>query len=193
MNTPARSSSAPGSQSPTSVSQRRGFLAKALALLVGGAALAVPAVASVVSFLNPLRQKSQAGKFLRLATLEALPEDGMPRKFPVVMDRTDAWNHFPNEPVGAVFLRRTKSGLEAYQVICPHAGCYVGYDEAKKQFYCPCHRGFFALDGKRIATSEPSPSPRDLDALEVELRNKNEVWVKYQTFRTGTPQKAAEA
>jgi Rieske Fe-S protein len=145
----------------------------------------------VVSLLNPLRQKSQAGKFLRLAALETLPDDGTPRQFPVVMDRTDAWNRFPNEPVGAVFLRRIKQRVLAFQVICPHAGCYVGYDEAKRQFYCPCHQARFALDGKR--DSDKCPSPRDLDTLEVELRGGNEVWVKYQTFRTGTPQKVAQA
>jgi nitrite reductase/ring-hydroxylating ferredoxin subunit len=162
-----------------------------LAVLMGAVALAVPAAAGVVSFLNPLRQKSAAGKFLRLATLETLPEDGTPRKFPVVMDRTDAWNHFASEPVGAVFLRRTDKGVEALQVVCPHAGCYISYDEQNKKLYCPCHQASFALDGKR--TDAQSNSPRDLDTLEVELRNDHEVWVKYETFRTGTPQKVAEA
>jgi len=179
-------------QAPSGLSQRRGFLAKALAIVMGGAGLAVPAVAGIVSFLNPLGQKSQAGRFLRLTTLQTLPEDGTPRKFPVVMDRADAWNRFPSEPVGAVFVSRTKEGgLQALQVICPHAGCYIAYNEEKRQFYCPCHGANFALDGKRADAR--SESPRDLDTLEVELRNTSEVWVKYQTFRTGTPDKVAEA
>ncbi len=191
MNSPAKSPCCSGCEKTDGVQQRRGFFAKALAVVMGGAALAIPAAAGAVSFLNPLRQKGSAGKLLRLANLETLPEDGTPRKFPVVMDRTDAWSHFANEPVGAVFLRRTKDGVEALQVICPHAGCYVGFDEANKRFYCPCHQASFDLDGKRL--DEKSPSPRDLDMLEVELRNKNEVWVKYETFRTGTPQKVADA
>lgn len=174
---------------------RRGFLAAAIALVAGGVACAVPALAGLVTFLNPLRQKGQAGQFLRLASLETLPEDGTPRKFPVILDRTDAWNRFPQQPVGAVFLRRVKQGgkegIAAIHVVCPHAGCFIAYDSSRKQFVCPCHNGHFDLSGKRLDAH--SPSPRDLDTLEVEIRNQTEVWVKFQNFRTGTPQKVAEA
>ena len=31
-----------------------------------------------------------------------------------------------------------------------------------------------------------------MDTLEVEIRNKNEVWVKFQTFRIGTAKKVAQ-
>jgi len=178
-----------GSKSPAP--QRRGFLAGAIAVGTGGIAVAVPALASLVSALNPLRQKAQAGQFLRLASLEAIPADGTPRKFPVSLDRTDAWNRFPNEPVGAVFLRRVKDTVEAIHVVCPHAGCFIVYDTSKNTYCCPCHNGNFDLTGKRLDAN--SPSPRDLDTLEVEIRNGTEVWVKFQNFRTGTPQKVAEA
>ncbi|MEN6496538.1 MAG: Rieske 2Fe-2S domain-containing protein [Thermoguttaceae bacterium] len=184
------------SGSKATAPRRRGFLAGAVALVTGGVACAVPAFAGLVSFLNPLRQKAQAGQFLRLASLETLPDDGTPRKFPVILDRTDAWNRFPNEPVGAVFLRRVPSKdkkvtVEAIHVVCPHAGCFIVYDATKNNFACPCHNGSFDLGGKRLDAS--SPSPRDLDTLEVELRNGTEVWVKFQNFRTGIPQKVAEA
>jgi len=173
---------------------RRGFLAKAIAAVTGILALGVPALAGIVAALNPLRQKSQAGQFLCLTTLESLPEDGTPRKFPVILDRTDAWNRFPNEPVGAVFLRRVKDKgnqekIEAIHVVCPHAGCFIVYESGK--FFCPCHNGNFDLSGKRLDAN--SPSPRDLDTLEAEVRNETEVWVKFQNFRTGIPQKVAEA
>jgi menaquinol-cytochrome c reductase iron-sulfur subunit len=179
------------SKTPDSSPRRRGFLAGAVALATGGVACAVPALAGLVSALNPLRQKSQAGVFLRLASLETLPEDGTPRKFPVVLDRTDAWNRFPKEPVGAVFLRRVKDKVEAIHVVCPHAGCFIVYDAAKNTYFCPCHNGNFDLTGKRLDSN--SPSPRDLDTLEVEIRDGTEVWVKFQNFQTGIPQKVAEA
>jgi len=171
---------------------RRGFLGNATAVLLGALGLAVPAVAGIVTALNPLRQKSQAGQSIRLATLDVLPEDGTPRKFPVVADRTDAWNRFPNEPVGAVFLRRTGAKqVEAIHVVCPHAGCFVDYVAKEDEFLCPCHMAHFDLTGKR--KDENSPSPRDLDTLEVEIRGDSEVWVKFQNFRTGTPDKVVEA
>jgi menaquinol-cytochrome c reductase iron-sulfur subunit len=172
------------------LSQRRGFLAKMTAVLAGGVALLTPAALGIVSFLNPLRQKSQAGGFFKLAGLDTLPEDGTPRKFAVIADRTDAWNVFPSEPVGAVYLRRTgKNQVEAFQVICPHAGCSILYEATKHggKFYCPCHGANFDLSGKRLEAN--SSSPRDMDSLEVEIRENNEVWVKFQKFTSGTASK----
>lgn len=194
MKTPSEAS-ASGVLSPESAVQgRRGFLARAAAVLLGAAACLVPAAAGVVALLNPLRQKREAGRLVRLASLATVPEDGTPRKFPVIMDRTDAWSRFPNEPVGAVFVRRVaEGGVEAVQVVCPHAGCFVDYDAAQKIFACPCHNATFDLAGKRL--QETSPSPRDLDSLEVDPQKlqRGEVWVKFESFRTGIPQKVSEA
>jgi menaquinol-cytochrome c reductase iron-sulfur subunit len=172
---------------------RRGFFEQAAAVLLGCVAFVVPAVTGLLAFLNPLRQKSQGGQFMRLTTLDSLPEDGTPRKIPVVADRTDAWNRFPAEPIGAVFLRRVGGEVKALQVICPHAGCSIGIQSAAEgpAFLCPCHIAHFDIDGKR--TDATSPSPRDMDSLDVEVRNTNEVWVKFQTFRLGTPSKIAQA
>ena len=172
---------------------RRGFLA----VLLGLAALTPPLLIGIFSYLNPLRQKGQAGRFFRIATLDTLPEDGTPRKFPVITDRKDAWTIFPNEPIGSVFLRKTEDAaaktevIQALCVICPHAGCFIGYDEKNNEFLCPCHTAHFDLSGRR--TDAQSQSPRDMDVLdEVEIRNGNEIWVKFQNFRTGSSQKVAK-
>jgi len=180
------------SQPPPNGENRRGFFGRVIALCCGALALLVPATAGVVAFLNPLRQKSRSGQFMRLASLDVLPEDGTPQKAPVIADRTDAWNRFPDEPIGAVFLRRVGDGVEALQVICPHAGCSIGFESTPQggKFFCPCHAANFDLEGKR--TDPTSPSPRDMDTLEVEIRNKNEVWVKFQTFGLGTAKKVAQ-
>lgn len=169
---------------------RRCFLGQAAAVVCGAAAIAVPATVGAAAFLNPLRQKSQGGEFLRLASLDAVPADGTPVQVPVAADRVDAWNRFPNQAIGAVFLRRTDKGVEALQVLCPHAGCSINYDAPAKKFFCPCHAASFDLNGAR--TDAVSPSPRDMDSLEVEIR-KHEVWVKFQTFGVGTATKKALA
>ena len=161
-------------------------------MLCGGVALLVPAAVGVATFLNPFRQKAQSGQFMRLASLDVLPDDGTPRKVPVIADRTDAWNTYPAEPIGAVFLRRTGGQVTALQVICPHAGCSINFEgsAASGKFFCPCHAASFDLAGKRIDPT--SPSPRDMDTLDVEIRNKNEVWVQFQTFGVGTAKKVAQ-
>jgi menaquinol-cytochrome c reductase iron-sulfur subunit len=171
---------------------RRSFLEKAVAVICGGGALLVPALVGVVSFLNPLRQKSQSGQFMRLASLDMLPEGGAPQKVSVVADRTDAWSTYPAEPIGAVYLSRKGNEVAALQVICPHAGCSINFESTPKggKFFCPCHSANFDLAGKR--TDATSPSPRDMDSLEVEIRNQNEVWVKFQTFGVGSANKVAQ-
>jgi menaquinol-cytochrome c reductase iron-sulfur subunit len=163
--------------------QRRGFLKAAAALVVGGVASLLPFLAGLCAFLDPLRHKSGGGRFVRVASLSALPEDGSPRRFSIIADREDAWNKFPQVPIGAVYLRRAGRLVHALNVTCPHAGCPVEYQSEGGSFLCPCHDSKFRLDG-RLADPR-SPSPRGMDALLVEVRNDTEVWVKFQNFEPG--------
>ena len=88
---------------------------------------------------------------------------------------------------------------ELRALICPHAGCTIELKDVPDEktgskapgYACPCHKAYFDLTGKRLQAA--SPSPRDLDQLEVEVRNGNEVWVKFQNYKLGTPDKVAVA
>jgi Rieske Fe-S protein len=192
----ARMNESPGpNPAPASGAPRRGFVKALFAAVLGGVAVLGPALAGLFVFLDPLRRSRGTSRAVRVASLEALPEDGVPRRFPVIASRTDAWNKFPRVPVGAVYLRRTGSKeVVAFNVICPHAGCLVDFNDEEKNFLCPCHNSAFALDGRRA--NENSPSPRDLDTLKVEFRKApkgTDVWVHFQNFRTGVAQKIPEA
>jgi nitrite reductase/ring-hydroxylating ferredoxin subunit len=170
---------------------RRGFLAKCLAIGFGAAALAVPTFSALAAFFNPWRQKSAAGQWIRAASLAALPE-GKPQRCPIIADRTDAWNSYPAEPIGAVFLCRDKDNkVVALQSICPHNGGCVSFDAEKGCFWCPSHGAMFAVDGRRL--DEKSVSPRDLDVLDVEVRDGNEVWVKFERFQDGIATKVVKS
>jgi len=120
----------------------------------------------------------------------------------VITDRTDAWSRFPAEPIGSVFLRRAaENEVEAFQAKCPHAGCTIQYQAAKAseesksdeplgKFFCPCHAAAFGLAGERL--DEVSASPRDMDSLEVDIRD-GEVWVTFQNFKMGSSAKEPTA
>jgi menaquinol-cytochrome c reductase iron-sulfur subunit len=167
---------------------RRNFLSKFAAITIGSLIAAVPPVAGLLVFFDPLRRKGDSGSTVLVASLDALPENGSPRKFPVVATRVDAWNRSPNVPIGAVYLQRTSGGgVRAFNVTCPHAGCFVDFRPAHNEYYCPCHNSSFALDGKVL--DPRSPSPRGLDELRAEVRNGGEVWVTFQNFRTGVKEK----
>jgi menaquinol-cytochrome c reductase iron-sulfur subunit len=173
---------------PTSV--RRGFLTQTGAIVLGGVAVLVPALSGLAVFLDPLGRRSKASKFIRVATLDSLPDDGVPRQFPVITEHIDAWNR-SLEPIGAVYVRRNKGEATAqcWTATCPHAGCFVNYDGATNTFKCPCHNSTFQADGQMI---EPSPSPRAMDTLECKIQG-DEVLVKFQSFYTGTSDKVAKA
>ena len=173
---------------------RRGFLTQLLALALSGLVAVLPFTAGLIVFFDPLRARKRgdaasdgdAFKGYKVARLDALPDDGTPQYVKVIADRWDAWNYIPDEPVGAVYLRKTEEGnVVAFNVACPHAGCAVEFAALSRDFRCPCHSSSFTISGQR---SSSSPSARDLDELPTEIRD-GEVWVQYQSFRTGTAER----
>ena len=171
---------------------RRDFLKKVLASVIGAIITVVPFAAGLAVFLDPLRRKGTAGGMIRVTTLEALPDDGVPRKFPILASRVDAWNKFSETPIGAVYLRHTSEGeIQAFNVVCPHAGCFVDFLPDRNQYLCPCHNSAFSVTG--AIADRSSPAARGLDALEVEVRNQKEVWVKFQNFQAGRAEKVPTA
>lgn len=172
-------------------STRRNFLKEAAIILLGALITVVPFFAGLLVLFDPLKRKGSGGVEVRVATLSSLPDDDLPRKFSVIAAKTDAWNQMPESPIGAVYLRRKGQSVRAWNVVCPHAGCFVDYRSEKKCFLCPCHNSEFGLDGK--VTDKASPSPRGMDELTVEVKNQSEIWVHFQNFRSGTHAKIPEA
>ena len=171
---------------------RRNFFAQLAAVLVGGLAGLVPMAAGLATFLNPLRKSVKAklqpsgstNGFYKVASLDSLSET--PQAFKIIADRKDAWNTFPKDAIGTVYLTRTSGDeIRAFNVTCPHAGCAVDWRATKQTYHCPCHNSSFQHDGTRDPNS---PSARDLDSLEVKILD-GAVWVKYQDFKTGEKEK----
>jgi len=167
---------------------RRDFVIKLFAGLISTLLGLVPLGAGLAVFLDPLRRKTSNSGPVRIASLESLPADGIPRKFSVVATRIDAWNRFKQAAIGSVYLRRTSDGqVQAFNVVCPHAGCFVDFLLDRGQYHCPCHNSTFTIAGK--IDNPASPAARGLDSLEVEVRNGKEIWVKFQEFQAGSANK----
>lgn len=169
---------------------RRGFLTRFLAAGIGLLVGAVPALAGLAFFLDPLTRKkagSSGDGFIKLpVALDALEINGEPQLVKILMDRVDAWNTYLRQPVGAVYLRRTdQNQVVAFNSRCPHLGCAVDYKPAEQHFFCPCHTSTFGLDGAK----QNEIPPRNLDSLDVEIRNGQEIWLRFQNFRATTPEK----
>jgi len=191
-------SRAPTATEPTS---RRSFAWEIGALVVGAVTSLAGLAAGVTVFLDPLWRKPQpperyrrsggAGEgFYRVAALSSIPEDGKPRRFAVIADRIDAWNYTPDQPIGAVYLRRAAGQeLQVFHSTCPHAGCSVSSVESAEggAFHCPCHNSSFDWEGKRVARpGKINPAPRDMDTLKYKVVD-GDVWVEFKEFYTGRP------
>jgi menaquinol-cytochrome c reductase iron-sulfur subunit len=152
-----------------------------------GLVLAVPGAAYV---LDPLRRKNKFGGFREVARLSHLPV-GVPKAFPVVEERQDAWVKYPPEPIGSVWLIRQKEGstepVVAFTAECPHLGCPVGLASDGKSFFCPCHTSAFNFDGSPLN----QVPPRGMDRLDVELSKDIDpaVRVKFERFRAQAEEK----
>ena len=190
---------------PPTPEPRRGFMAKASATVIGSVLGLAPLAAGLVVYLDPLRRASRKTIPIRLTTLDSLPDDGIPRQFPVLTDRQDAWNLYRNEPIGAVYLVREPGSdkVEAFNATCPHAGCLVDFQPQKKVFACPRHKSCFTVTGARI-DPDHCPSPRDMDTLACDVRlvantanpsqpPVQEVWVEFQNFQITKAEKIPKA
>lgn len=164
-----------GKQAPAG--GRRTFLT----LLIGlgstliGAIVGKPAITYVLDPL--LRGASKKGRWIRVAKAEALAEDH-PVAVPVVGEQVDAWTRAEQVRLGMVWLRKKGDTVVALNAECPHLGCKVGYDKAKKHFGCPCHDSDFDVDGAR----KGGPAPRSMDPLEARVVD-GEVEVRFVRFR----------
>ena len=104
----------------------------------------------------------------------------------ILDDLVDAWNKFPNVPIGSVWVRVDESGdVIVFTTLCPHLGCSVEYRNVETDFYCPCHLSAFKLDGTK---DNPIP-PRDMDSLAVKPDTGDEIWVQFKNFRGGISEK----
>lgn len=187
----SKKTSQPQAEATAQVSEtpRRSFLYQATTAVVGAIVGLFPVLAGLAVFFDPLGRKAKGGNWVKVALLDAVPSDGRPIRVPVVTARKDAWNLYPPEPIGSVYLRRAEGETPvAFTSVCPHLGCSVDYKPAQNHFLCPCHNSEFTIEGNRTDPAQ-SPSPRDMDTVEVEIRNGNEVWVDYQNFKGGVADK----
>ncbi len=68
---------------------------------------------------------------------------------------------YPGENDSCLLLRPEADTLHAFSQKCTHLGCAVTPEAEKNCLYCPCHKGYFALDSGRPLSGPPRrPLPR---------------------------------
>ncbi len=112
------------------------FSATVVATLVG-----IPALA----FLSIPAFRREETPWIRVGPLsEFRPHE--PKPVTLTYQRRDGWViKTSRTTVYVVFLSDSK--IKVLSNICSHANCAVRWEREKQLFYCPCHDGFFAIDG----------------------------------------------
>jgi thiosulfate dehydrogenase [quinone] large subunit len=64
----------------------------------------------------------------------------------------------------SIVIRPSSATFVAFDAVCPHAGCTVGYDPSAKVIVCPCHGSQFNASTGAV---EVGPAPTGLKKLGI--------------------------
>lgn len=71
-------------------------------------------------------------------------------------------------------IQLTRGSYVAYDAVCPHAGCTVGYSTAARLIVCPCHGSEFS---PATGAVEVGPSPRGLATISIAEGGDGQLYV----------------
>jgi thiosulfate dehydrogenase (quinone) large subunit len=74
----------------------------------------------------------------------------------------------------SIVIRPTAATFLAFDAVCPHAGCTVGYDSAAKLLVCPCHGSEFNASTGAV---ERGPAASGLTKLRIAKGSNGELYV----------------
>ena len=72
-------------------------------------------------------------------------------------------------------LQPAKDTFVAYDAVCPHAGCTVGFSKAADLIACPCHGSEFKVSNGDVIVG---PSPHGLTAYTVTKGSDGQLYIK---------------
>lgn len=67
------------------------------------------------------------------------------------------WKIFPFGSEPGILIRTGESEYRAFSAKCTHLSCTVRFDEPSRRIWCPCHNGYFDLNGRNVAGPPPTP------------------------------------
>ncbi len=143
-----------------------------------GMGLGLPSVGYVIS----PALKRRAKQWVDVGAVADLSV-GEPKDLEHVMTVQDGY--LESRAIRSVWAVKQADGqVTVYSPLCPHLGCGYRWDEAAKEFKCPCHGSVFSITGQVLA----GPAPRPLDTLPAKVEQ-GHLLVMYEQFKAGSPTK----
>jgi menaquinol-cytochrome c reductase iron-sulfur subunit len=126
-------------------------------LVHGGSALvgAVIGLSALITGIYPALRGRRGERWRPLGRLEQFL---VGRTQAAVIEHADEGEPRPLSRQGVYVWRPTAEEVVVFSRSCTDLGCPVIWDAGSRCFFCPCHGGIFARDGKRMA----GPPDREL-------------------------------
>ena len=129
--------------------------------VLAGAVIGLPAL--ITAMLPALR--GRPGQLWRpLGRLELFP---VGQTQAAVIEHVDKGGVRPIARQGVYVWRLTADDVVVFSRSCTDLGCPVIWDDGSQCFFCPCHGGIFARDGRRMA----GPPDRELHRYAKRVRD----------------------
>ncbi|HET9849473.1 MAG TPA: ubiquinol-cytochrome c reductase iron-sulfur subunit [Candidatus Dormibacteraeota bacterium] len=123
---------------------------------VAGAVVAVLLGIPIIGFiLSPLFRR-QPTYWQQVGDIGSVP-DGQPTKFVVSFPQGEWTSSKVN---AAVYVVKQNNNYTVLSNVCSHMQCPVHWDDALRQFLCPCHGGLYDITGQNVGGPPPKPLPQ---------------------------------
>ncbi len=147
---------------PQEGTTRRGFYIAAIYGMMAAISAAV-GIPALLYLFTPAKEKepeawADAGDIKRLA-----PDS--PVEVVFHRNRVDGWRTV-DEKGTAWVVKYGNNRVVAFGPNCTHLGCAYHWEDAEKEFFCPCHNSVFSIDGKVVS----GPAPRPLDRFDIKIQ-----------------------
>ncbi len=90
-------------------------------------------------------------------------------------DNSSAAFTIPSNGEPGLVIHTTTGDFVAYNAVCPHMGCTVGYSSASKIIICPCHGSEFEVSNGDVIVG---PAPHGLTKLVVEEGSNGNLYLQ---------------
>ena len=90
-------------------------------------------------------------------------------------DNSSAAFTIPSNGEPGLVIHTVTGDFVAYNAVCPHMGCTVGYSSASKIIVCPCHGSEFEVSNGDVIVG---PAPHGLTKLKIEEGSNGNLYLQ---------------
>ena len=133
---------------------RREFVTITVAAL-GAVMTAVIGIPAIGFLLSPSVGRQKTDAWVSLGPLENYPV-GEPTLFTFTRSTVNGWERTANS-YGVYVYRENEGDVSTFSNLCTHLSCRVTWHEDDQIYVCPCHDGYFDIEGAVVSGPPPKP------------------------------------